>query len=812
MRTTRPLAGAGLFLLAGCTLPLILDCYAEPSSSNATAQGAPPTRVFVGTDPVPPTQDPTQIQQREPATPAEPVDKLVLIGPAFAMPSLPLSDELRGLLNERSYERAAALVQAMDSSQLEPSTQADHAFLLAWLRVHQGQADKAADLLEALTGTGSAPAPYLDMVAGEILLGMDEAGKALAHLEAVIPGSAAVWPRARIQLAEAYYALERTADSRAVYEAMLTRDDPSDGTALALLTTAQRYGLGSDEAYPLLRRIWRAYPRSAEDSAAIKALVSYEARGATFRATTADKAARAEALMDQRRYQDVLTLLAPVVSAKADPSPELCQAWYVYGRSQYRMNRLTDAHATLAPAGLACAEHDQERGAKALYLAGKALERKKEWGLAATVYERIPELYPTHSMADDGYALAGIGYQESGDEAKALERWAAQVQAYPQGDMAGEGFWRLAWGAYLGGDTAAAIAWVDQAAETLDLAADPVHFRAAKYWRWRWRLYPDHENPQVLTTDPALREQSIQGLLALCREHPASYYGLLAGARLQELAPARLAELPHPGLGDAPGAWQVRQSFLDGSAGSNAMALARVGLISEAVAELDQLVETEMFPGEIGVFTDLMVATGQWLWAHDRLRRYLEAHPPETLEHNRSRLLTSAYMRRYEDEVKGACADYPWDYRLFHALVREESNFNKDIVSHAGARGLSQLMPATARSVARWLGTTVSDSGMFVPTTNLRIGGRYLHFLMGRYQGDPFISLAGYNAGEGNVDKWLRERGNRPVDEFVEGIPFRETRHYVKRVSSSWQMYHLLYDGGDAFPALAAFNHQAVPE
>ena len=169
-------------------------------------------------------------------------------------------------------------------------------------------------------------------------------------------------------------------------------------------------------------------------------------------------------------------------------------------------------------------------------------------------------------------------------------------------------------------------------------------------------------------------------------------------------------------------------------------------------------------------------------------------------------------MRRYEQEVQTACSDYPWDYRLFHALVREESNFNRDIVSHAGARGLSQLMPATARSVARWLGTTVSDKGMFVPETNLRIGGRYLHFLMDRYGGDPFISLAGYNAGEGNVDKWLRERGNRPVDEFVESIPFRETRHYVKRVSSSWQMYHLLYDGGDAFPALAAFNHQVVPD
>jgi soluble lytic murein transglycosylase len=810
MRPTSPTAGVGLLALAGLALPLTLDCYADPSSSSATVP--PAERVFVATDgEVAPARDPAQIQQSEPE-PAAPADKLVHIGPAFTMPSLPLGDDLRSLLQDRNYGTAAARVAAMDRATLDPSVQPDHAFLLAWLRVHQGQADQAIPLLEQLSGDGAAPAAYLSLVSGELLLADDRPAEAVEVLGAVVPGSAAIWPRAQVQLAEAYYSLERTADSRATYQALILREDPADGTALALLTTAKRYGLGSEDAYPLLRRIWRAYPRSAEDAEASKALAAYEARGTTFRPSLADKAARGEALMDQNRFGDAITLLAPVVASLKEASPEACRAWYVYGRSKYRTNNLTEAHAVLAPAGAACAEHDQDRGAKALYLAGKAMERKKEWGEAALVYERIPELYPEHSMADDGYALAGIGYQEAGDSDTATARWASQVQAYPDGDMAGEGFWRLAWTAYLAGDTDTAIAWVDQAAETLTVLQDPVHFRAARYWRQRWRLYPDYANPSALVEDPVQREAAIEGLLELCRAHPASYYGLLAAARLQELAPERLAALPHPALGEAPGAWQVRQSFLETPAASNALALARVGLVSEAVTELNQLVEAEMIPGEIGVFTDLMVASGQWLWAHDRLRRYLDVHPPETLEHNRARLLTSAYMRRYEAEVKAACAGYPWDYRLFHALVREESNFNKDIVSHAGARGLSQLMPATARSVARWLGTTVSDSGMFVPETNLRIGGRYLHFLMGRYQGDPFISLAGYNAGEGNVDKWLRERGNRPVDEFVEGIPFRETRHYVKRVSASWQMYHLLYDGGDAFPALAAFNHQAVPD
>ncbi len=828
MRPAPSFVGAGLLVLAGCALPLVLDCYAEPpdvsapqaveAEAPADAEAVPPSaapgeRVFVSVEGGIQARDPAQIVQTGPEpAPAEPTDKLLELGPAFALPSLPLDAATLELLRDRDYAHAATKVAAIDTSSLSDESKADHAFLLAWLRVHEDAPREASSLVEAIARAPTPPAPYRELVLGELLLAEDEAARAIEHLSAIAPDSGAIWPRAHVQLAEAYYSLERTSDSRSTYEGLVQRDDPADGNALALLTLAKRHGIGSDEAYPLLRRIWTSYPRTPEDVEAKKALAGYEARGKAFRATAAHKAARADALMDQRRYRDAIALLEPVLPSLTEASPEACRAWYVYGRSKYRLNHLTRAHAVLAPAGEKCPEHDQDRGAKALYLAGKALERKKEWGVAATVYERIPVLYPEHSMADDGYVLAGIGYQEAEQQDKAMERWAAQVEAYPQGDMAGEGFWRLAWNSFLAGDTEAAVTWVDLASEALVLAHDPVYYRAARYWRWRWRLYPDRENPTQLVQDEETKERAIQGLLALCQDHPISYYALLAAGRLQELAPERLEALGHPGWGDDPGAWQVRESFLASPQASNALALARLGLLPEAVTELNQLVEAEMFPGEIGVFTDLMVASGQWLWAHDRLRRYLEKHPPETLEHNRAKLLTSAYMRRYEKEVKAACSSYPWDYRIFHALVREESNFNKEIVSHAGARGLSQLMPATARSVARWLGTSVSDRGMFVPETNLRIGARYLHFLMDRYGGDPFVSLAGYNAGEGNVGKWLRERGNRPVDEFVEGIPFRETRKYVKRVSTSWQTYHVLYDGGTPFPALSAFNHKAVPD
>ena len=111
-------------------------------------------------------------------------------------------------------------------------------------------------------------------------------------------------------------------------------------------------------------------------------------------------------------------------------------------------------------------------------------------------------------------------------------------------------------------------------------------------------------------------------------------------------------------------------------------------------------------------------------------------------------------------------------------------------------------MPATAQRVAGWLGMRVSNSQLTDPKTNLQIGSRYLHYLFELFDDNPFLAVGAYNAGEGNVGKWLKRFGPLPTDEYVEHIPFRETRHYVKRVLGTYQTYRLVWDPGPTFPNL----------
>jgi soluble lytic murein transglycosylase len=132
---------------------------------------------------------------------------------------------------------------------------------------------------------------------------------------------------------------------------------------------------------------------------------------------------------------------------------------------------------------------------------------------------------------------------------------------------------------------------------------------------------------------------------------------------------------------------------------------------------------------------------------------------------------------------------------LIHATVRQESAFEVQAVSRAGARGMMQLMPATAKSIARSLGLPHSDHRLLNdPHYNIRIGRTYLGRLIDEFDGSYVLALAAYNAGPARARQWMRENGdprraNVDVIDWIELISFEETRNYVQRVLENLQVY-----------------------
>jgi len=138
---------------------------------------------------------------------------------------------------------------------------------------------------------------------------------------------------------------------------------------------------------------------------------------------------------------------------------------------------------------------------------------------------------------------------------------------------------------------------------------------------------------------------------------------------------------------------------------------------------------------------------------------------------------------RHEDIIRQQAADKGLDPALIAGVIYTESRF-RDQTSHAGAKGLMQILPSTAHDIARKSGGTAFIEGDLAnPQVNISYGSFYLRYLLQRYGGNEVLAIAAYNAGEGRVDKWIFDaRHKGEAFDRARHIPFPETRHYVQQV------------------------------
>ncbi len=160
-----------------------------------------------------------------------------------------------------------------------------------------------------------------------------------------------------------------------------------------------------------------------------------------------------------------------------------------------------------------------------------------------------------------------------------------------------------------------------------------------------------------------------------------------------------------------------------------------------------------------------------------------------------------ALPKMYYPVASLGITDYPVPRELALAIARRESEFDPGVESGAGARGLMQLMPATAKAVAEYLDIPYSKSRLFTdPSYNARLGTAYLDELMAIFSGNVVMTAAGYNAGPGRPIRWMKERGDPrrgeiDIVDWIEHIPFDETRNYVMRVAESLPVYRARLTG-----------------
>ena len=148
---------------------------------------------------------------------------------------------------------------------------------------------------------------------------------------------------------------------------------------------------------------------------------------------------------------------------------------------------------------------------------------------------------------------------------------------------------------------------------------------------------------------------------------------------------------------------------------------------------------------------------------------------------------------RHDDIIRQQAREKNLDPALIAAVIYEESRF-RDQTSHAGARGLMQITPQTADAIAKHSGgTRFKQSDLATPQINISYGAYYLRLLIHHYGGNETLAIAAYNAGIGNVDRWVSEAGGPDRFDEADDIPFPETRAYVENVMDSRKAYRENY-------------------
>lgn len=158
----------------------------------------------------------------------------------------------------------------------------------------------------------------------------------------------------------------------------------------------------------------------------------------------------------------------------------------------------------------------------------------------------------------------------------------------------------------------------------------------------------------------------------------------------------------------------------------------------------------------------------------------------------RNLILKKIYVKKYNEYVEEYSNQYKLDSNLVYAIIKAESDFKEDAISNRSAKGLMQIMDATATDIAKVLNMDFDDKKILNPKYNIMFGTKYISMLIDKYENIP-LALAAYNAGSGNVDKWIKEGILNGNGDNIENIPFKETNNYVRKILRDYQIYIQIY-------------------
>jgi soluble lytic murein transglycosylase len=492
--------------------------------------------------------------------------------------------------------------------------------------------------------------------------------------------------------------------------------------------------------------------------------------------TAAERKVHADQLFNAKRYVEAGEEYHSIEHDSSGLSAADHDALLIYAAAcDMKMKRLSGREVERLP------NTTDDSAALKLYLLAEISRNEHDETKHDELIAQMVQRFPTSRWLEEALYSGGNMYLLKHDAKQATYHYSLLVKMFPNSTYAASAHWRTAWMNYRLHNYAEAARLMD---EQIQGYSAGIEVPSALYWRGRIYEEQDHNFAQAVNYYRALTASYIN-----------FYYAGLARQRLNVLKGQTATVAPAAVLSSVP---QPVVPFLIDELPENEPHLIKARLLANA--SLNEYIGPEIqasptsnewgFLAQAEIFTSYGETT-RALQAMKRSGISFFAMPLDQVPTAYWKVL---FPQPYWSDLVADSEKNGLDPYLVASLIRQESEFNAGVVSHANAYGLMQLLPSVGKSMAKKDGLKgFNTNELLNPAINLELGTKNLRQVLDRFGGQQEYALAAYNAGDVPVRQWMAVGDYQDIAEFVESIPYTETRDYVQAILRNREIYRALY-------------------
>jgi len=526
----------------------------------------------------------------------------------------------------------------------------------------------------------------------------------------------------------------------------------------------------------VLRRVYYDYPTSSQADLAESDLKRIPEAESLPAVTFAEHQRRADGLYKGRRWAPAADEYKLMVSLA--PAGQQSQVNIQLANALMKLGDNRQAKEVLAR----IPDDGSEASAEKWYQSAEIARNTSDDAELSTILQHMRATTPASPWLESALFTAGNMYLLRQDYDRAIDYYREIHERFPNSSKASYAQWKCAWLTYRQNRPEQARKYFDQQIEFY-----PGSNEVPNAIYWRGRLAEADQNYGLARAY----------YLKLTDRYRNYYYGVAARKRLATLPDAQsvaVASLQH-----IPGITKIEPESLrttppdDDLHYNRSRLLENAGALDLAVRELQA--GTSSGPSwEMVEIARMYTGAGEYYRALQALKHAISGYFAMDVSALPQPYWEGLFPRPYWEALRRNSEANGLDPYLVASLIRQESEFNPGVVSHANAYGLMQLLPTTGKGTAKQVGLhNYKTDSLLDPSINIELGTKYFREMVDHFGGQVEYALAAYNAGSSRVEEWRSSGNYHDIEEFVESIPFTETREYVQAIVRNAEVYKQVY-------------------